>query len=319
VSDVAHPAGQRAAADYLRQLLLKPGRYQDAWRERVARPRDGVINQQAVAEVIAIHLAGGGRSGTETEPYRLRETVSEALSGRRLNRQTLQLFIDAFGLSEDEAGRAWRLWQGATTIRVLAGASAYPEQTEQDLWQALGRPKCHQTLTLHDHVRVDADGRIDRANVIQVIEATADGLDRIPFLADTNVLTIEVGHGCKDLAEEIRQVADGVFATEIILARTLELGETTSLSYDITFRFPGKLDEPDFFRRASLRQTMHYDMRVQFDPDRLPARVWWTTWDTRGDIQSQQEAAMDSQHACHRYLQLLDKTVAGFYWTWHSM
>ena len=47
---------QRTAASYLRQLLLKPGRYRDEWHRYVARPRDGVINQMAVAEVIAVRL-----------------------------------------------------------------------------------------------------------------------------------------------------------------------------------------------------------------------------------------------------------------------
>ena len=321
MSDAAHPAGQRAAAEYLRQLLLKPGRHQDAWRQHVARPRDGVINQLAVAEVIADHLksAGPGRPRAEAEPYRLRDTVSQALSGRQLSRQVLQLFVDAFDLSEEEAGRAWRLWQGATTIRVLAGTRAYPAQAEQDVRQAIG-PLRHTTVNLHDHVWVESDGRIDRARVIQVVEATADGLDRIPFMADSNVLALEAGYGCKDLSGEVRQIAAGVFATEIVLARTLELGETTSLAYDVTYRYPGNLEDPEerCFRRASLRKTMGYDMRVQFHSEKLPAQIWWATWDTHGDIKTQQEAALDSQHACHRYLQSLDKTVVGFHWKWPS-
>ncbi len=37
-----------------------------------------------------------------------------------------------------------------------------------------------------------------------------------------------------------RSLAD-VFATEILLARTLDLGETATLDYWITYKFPGDL------------------------------------------------------------------------------
>ena len=56
VSDATHVKSRRAAAEYLRQLLLKPGHYREAWEQHVARPRDGVINQLAVAQVIADRL-----------------------------------------------------------------------------------------------------------------------------------------------------------------------------------------------------------------------------------------------------------------------
>src|SRR5271156_2292405 len=99
VSDGAHLDSQLAAAGYLRELLLKPGHYRDAWRQHVARPRDGVINQMAVAEVIADRLrAAPGHAGdAQMMPYQLRETVSGALSGLHFSADTLRLFIDAFG------------------------------------------------------------------------------------------------------------------------------------------------------------------------------------------------------------------------------
>ena len=53
LSEPDHLAGQRAAGEYLRQLLLQPGAYRDSWRQHVDRPRDGVVNQLAVAEVPA--------------------------------------------------------------------------------------------------------------------------------------------------------------------------------------------------------------------------------------------------------------------------
>jgi hypothetical protein len=220
MGDVTPPLAQRAAAEYLRQLLLKPGRCQDVWREYVGRAHDGVINQLAVTEVLARHLRvaprGAGDIGIAT--YQLRDTVSQALAGRQLSRQALELFIGAFRLSEDEAARAWRLWNGATTIRVLDGQRAVPDPAEQCIVRALG-PRRHQTLSMNEHVWVGADGRIDQHHIIQVIEAEHDGVDRIPFLCDSSVVTLEVGRGCRDLAREFHEVGEGLFRTEILLAR----------------------------------------------------------------------------------------------------
>ena len=120
---------------------------------------------------------------------------------------------------------------------------------------------------------------------MQVIEAIAQGLDRIPFLCDTNVLTLEVGQGCQDVADEVRQIAAEVFATEIILSKTLDVGETATLDYWITYRFPGNLRDPAEreYRRAVIRQVENLDMRVEFHPERLPAAalvvaLGWRRW-----------------------------------------
>lgn len=320
MTDEAHAASQRAAAEYLRQLLLKPGRYLDAWQQHVARPRADVINQMAVAEVIVERLRSvPGRAGdSQMMPYQLRDTVSGALSGQHLSKQTLQLFIDAFGFAEHEADRLWRLWAGSARIGVLSGSHAVPTQAEFDVNEALG-PRQHVTVSLHDHVWVGADGRIDRSRTLQVIEATAKGLDRIPFLCDTNVLTVEVGQGCKGLAGEIQQIGSDLFATEIILARALDQGETTTLEYWITFRYPGDPDDrrEREWRRAVIRKVDNHDIRVEFHPDRLPAQLWWARWDgVEGAALEEQEIVLDSQGSAHRYLRSLERTVVGFHWRW---
>jgi hypothetical protein len=312
--------GRRAASEYLQQLLLKPGSYRQSWERYVSRERRGTINQLAVAEVIARHLwsAPRGPGDADITSHQLKDTVSRALTGRLLSRPALSLFIEAFGFSEHEAGRLWRLWNGSATISVISGSHAVPSQAELEVTQVLG-PRQHQTLSLHDHVFVGIDRRIDRARTMQVIEATAQGVDRIPFLCDTNVLTIEVGQGCKELTGEIRQIGSEVFATEILLARTLDVGETTTLEYWITYRFPGNADDQAEreYRRAVMRQVENLDMRVEFHPDRLPARVWWAHWDgVEGGVLQQEGVTLDSQYSAHRYLRSLEKTVAGFYWHW---
>jgi len=321
-SAAARPEGRRAASEYLQQLLLKPGSYRQSWERYAARERRGAVNQFAVAEVIARYLSSAPRGPADAAvtPHQLKDTVSRALTGRLLSRPSLALFIDAFGFSEHEAGRLWRLWNGAATISVMAGTHAMPVRAEEDVERVIG-PRRHQTLSLHDHVYVGADARIDRARTLQVIEATAQGVDRIPFLCDTSVLTLEVGQGGKELAGQVRQIGEDVFFTEILLARTLDLGETITLEYWITYRYPG--DPADRsereFRRAVMRQVENLDMRVEFHPDRLPARVWWAHWDgIDGDVLEREPVTLDQQHSAHRYLRSLQRTVAGFYWQWTS-
>ncbi len=319
-SNAVRSSGRKAASDYLQQLLLKPGNYREAWEQYVSRERRGTINQLAVAEVIARHLWSAPRSPGDAEvtPHQLKDTVSRALTGRLLSRPALSLFIGAFGFSEHEAARLWRLWNGSVAISVMSGSHAVPAGAEQDVDRVIG-PRRHQTLSLHDHVYVGADGRIERARTLQVIEAIAQGVDRIPFICDTNVLTLEVGQGGKELTGDVRRIGDELFSTEILLARTLDLGETITLEYWITYRYPGNDADPSEreFRRAVMRQVDNFDMRVQFHSDQLPRHVWWARWDgIEGQVIEREAVTLDSEHSVHRYLRSLEKTVAGFYWQW---
>jgi hypothetical protein len=318
--DAKRQDGRRAASHYLQQLLLKPGAYRQSWERYVSRERRGTINQLAVAEVIARHLWSVPRNPADAEvtPHQLKDTVSRALTGRLLSRPALSLFIESFGFSEHEARRLWRLWSGSASIGVMSGSHAVPVQAQRELAEVLGPPR-HQTLSLHDHVYVGEDGRIDHARMLQVIEAIAPGVDRVPFLFDTNVLTVEVGQGGKELNGDVQQVRGDTFLAEVLLARTLDLGETITLEYRVTYRFPGDAADPAEreFRRAVMRHAENIDMRVEFDPSRSPANVWWAHWDgTDGDVIQREAVTLDSQSSAHRYIRSADKTVVGFYWQW---
>jgi hypothetical protein len=310
--------GRRAASDYLRELLLKPGGYRLAWEQHATRERRGTINQLAVAEVLARHLQTAPRTASDptVTPHQLKDTVSRALTGRLLSRSALALFIDAFGLSEHEAGRLWRLWNGAATIGVMTGAHAVPVVAEQDVDAAIG-PRRHQTLALHDHIWVGADGQIDRQRTMHVIEAIAPGVDRIPFVCDTNVLTLEVGQGCKELAGQVRRIGADYFATEILLSRTLDIGETLTLEYWLSYRYPPGDPSAHLYRRGGMRQVHNLDMRVEFHPARLPSQLWWAHWDgADSSVIEREVVTLDSQNSVHRYLRSLERTTVGFYWEW---
>lgn len=319
MSDEAAAQSQRRAAQYLRELLLRPGPYREVWQRRVERPREGVINQLAVAEVLAGHLqAAPLRTGdARVMPYQLRDTISGVISGGHLSRHTLQLFIDAFGIAEPDAHRLWRLWNGSMAIGVVVGTHAVPPQWESDLVRTVG-PSLTKSVSLHDHVYVGPDAKLNRVRMIQVLEATAQDVDRVPLLCDTNILSVEVGKGAKELSGEMRQIGDDLFVADILLARTLSLGETITVEYWLTYRFPGHQAQVEReFRRGVIRQIENLDMRVEFHPDCIPANVWWARWDgAEGGVLEQEVVTLDSQYSAHRYMRSLEKTVVGFYWEW---
>jgi hypothetical protein len=322
VSDSVSGAGKGrgVAAAYLRQLLLKQGSYRRLWQQHVVRERPGEINQLAVAEVLAEHLWSHPRNAADADvmPRQLKDSVSRALSGRLLSRPLLSLFIDAFCFSDSEAERLWRLWDGSPTIAVLSGRRAVSPQLEHDLRTALG-PRQHQTLSLHDHAEIGSDGRPSRTRTMQVIEAVAPDTGQIPYLYDTNALTLDVGQGCQGVSRQLYQIGDGLFATSIMLARVLGVGETSTLEYWTTYQYPGDPLDPQErqYRRAVMTYLENFDMRVQFHDGRLPAKLWWANWDgVDGPVTQQEEVALDSQNSAHRYLRSVERTVIGFHWIW---
>ena len=93
---------RQATAEYLRELLLRPGRPRRTWEQYAERTRQGQVNQLAVAEVLARHLWQHPRRHKDGDllPRQLKDTAARALSGRLLSRATLELFIDAFALPD---------------------------------------------------------------------------------------------------------------------------------------------------------------------------------------------------------------------------
>lgn len=195
--DSALPTGVQAAAAYMRELLLRPGRYRRKWEQYAERSRAGQVNQLAVAEVLAHYLWQHPRAKGDLDvlPRQLKDTSSRALSGKLLSKATLSLFMDAFGIGALEREQLLKLWEGSAHVRVLSG----PRAIRDDKASLLGHRQV-KTLSLHDHHYLGPDGMPARHRVIHVIEAIVDNVDRIPIRADTNAVTIEVGQGFSGLA-----------------------------------------------------------------------------------------------------------------------
>src|SRR5487761_624262 len=89
--DSAVPTGVQAAASYLRELLLRPGRYRRKWEQYAERSRHGQINQLAVAEVLAHYRWEHPRTTGDADilPRQLKYTSSRVLSGKLLSKSAL--------------------------------------------------------------------------------------------------------------------------------------------------------------------------------------------------------------------------------------
>ncbi|MEJ2577627.1 MAG: GNAT family N-acetyltransferase [Kineosporiaceae bacterium] len=108
-STTQRDAVRRSTARRLCHLLRTRPRYRARWQRYALHHRERKLNQAAVAQVLAHHLWDSGQVA-ETDrllPRRLKDTVSRALSGRVLSARTLQLFIEAFEMTaQDAAGLA---------------------------------------------------------------------------------------------------------------------------------------------------------------------------------------------------------------------
>ena len=180
----------------------------------------------------------------------------------------------------------------------------------------------HRTLSVHDHHYVGPDCLPSRTRTLQVIEAITDDVGRIPYIYNTEALTIELIQGCTGLRARLTEVTSGFYATEMLLVRTLGLGETLTLEYVTSFTYePVQAGEMSGdlrqYRRAVRRRMENVDIRVEFDPRTLPRHVWWAVWDgVAGPVIDQESVALDSQNSAQRFLRSIENTVVGFHWEW---
>ena len=148
--DSAVPTGVQAAASYIRELLLRPGRYRRRWEQYAERSRAGQVNQLAVAEVLAHYLWQHPRAKGDLDvlPRQLKDTASRALSGKLLSKATLVLFMEAFGLGAGEREQLLKLWEGS--VEFLRDTVTDPAQRSS---VAIGRTSADRLLRSIDDVR----------------------------------------------------------------------------------------------------------------------------------------------------------------------
>jgi hypothetical protein len=310
VGGTADSFEEQQTATYLSTLLTKQPYHRKWKRYEPERQRTGRPHQAAVAKVIERHVDRESGVRRNVSLKSLPQRVSKALRGEALSRPTLDLFIDAFDISPDEAERLRRLLEGNDRIRVLRSDT---ESVSTEIATAFGIAE-HRTKSVHEHHYVGPDGLPDWHRTQQVIESVTDRLVRYPYRFDTDALTVEVEQGGR-LDGPVYRLTDTVFGVDIVLDEPLARGEQTSLSYRTVFRYSEP--PPPEFRRGARGRLENVAIRVEFNPDRLPQEIWWTVWEgVDASPISREKASLRDGRYVFRQLDAIEQTVVGFTWEW---
>ncbi len=293
-------------ARYLTELLDHRKAYRSKWERRVRQRTADGFNQAAVARVIAEYLVESGeRADTEKLDRQIKDRVARLFSGKSLSTETLEWFISAFDMTDDHAERLRSIFKGRKGSGYVAGK--WPPATDSMTDQGL------RSLSLHELHAIGPDGRPVSHRTVQVVRATADSVAGYLYRFDTTALAVHVARGGK--AGPIIDLGNGMHAMEITFNRPLAKGETCSLEYQTSFRYPTA--PPPEFRRGVINRLDNLEVRVQFDSARIPSRIWWGSWESlEGPMAKRQPVELDAELSVHRYLDGVEAAIVGFAWEW---
>lgn len=295
------------AADLLRRLLAEDEEYRSRWQHYVRRSSPGPLHQGAVSQVLADYLTDIGAMPAEQQslPRSLKDTVGRALSGR-LTPQSLEWFIAAFEISAGHRDLLWRRF-----------AEDQPEAARVADEPAPGRAPApetaYRTVALDELHVVGADGVPHTHRSVQVIRAL-EPMTRYSYRFDTSAVAIDVVRGGRP-GQVYATDIPGVWAVDIHLHDTVPAGQTAVLEYRTTFRYQDS--PPPEFRRGLARTTGAVTLQVQFHPAKVPAQVWFGTWEALdappAGLTPQQ---VGPDHAVHWFGEDVHHALVGFTWQW---
>ncbi len=287
----------------LRDLLLHK-QYAHRWQAHIGRRQAHALHQSGICQVIAEYLwANDLQPVTDEElPRKLKDRVYRALRGQSLSLGTLRWFIEAFEMSPEDTAALLRLADSHSAGHTVIGRSV--------LHPGVLPPRRYRTVSLHEWHRVGPDGLPESHRTLHLIRAK-ERLDRYPYIFDTDAASVRVVQGGR--AGQPYALDNGLYAVDIVLARPLEQGETTSMECETTFWY--RTPPAQEFRRASSGLIENVDLRVQFHHLRLPVQVWWSEWPTLDEPPASSEPVpLDADKSVHRYLDAIERTVVGFRW-----
>jgi hypothetical protein len=309
--DSDHNDRLRETGELLRTLLLQRPAYASQWRhlQRRSLSRE-TLSQSAVAQVIAVHLWDSGeRSDTETGlPRELKDRVHRALRGETLSGETLNWFIDAFKMTNQDA-RQLRAVLGAGLPRL-----GVPIVDSLHSQQQLPIPQRHRTVAAFEHHIIGPGQRTISHQSTRAITACEDGVDSYPYRLVPGASEVAVLRGGHITARHEQPGSAPIL--EITLSTKLQRGQIASLEYQVRFR--PDADIACEYRRVAHARADNVDIVVQFDNQHLPTRAWWTVWDDYkdGNVLGQEEVSPDSDGCIHQFIPYLENAAAGFCWKW---
>lgn len=264
--------GLRWAAERLTVLLGEP-RYRRVW-QRYSSVRRGELSRAAVAAVLADHLADVGEVGAEHRSRSLENRVGRALNGDRLSDRTLELFIDAFEMTDEHAEELRTLRRGRPLANRLVVATAL--EGEQPLPRRTVR-----TLQVAEHHELGAD-RSPRRHVTRQLIAAVERTERYTYAFDTEHAAVTVLCGGTPVAAH-RVTDSPLCVVEILLDTPLLPGQTSHLEFETVFGYP-EPPAPEF-RRGVTAGVRHLALTVRFDPAAQPRQLWRGRWTDVADTE----------------------------------
>ncbi|NYJ05303.1 hypothetical protein [Petropleomorpha daqingensis] len=178
-----------------------------------------------------------------------------------------------------------------------------------------GAGPAHRTVSLHEWHVVGADGLPARHRTVHVLRALRPGLATYTYRFDSREARVRAVRGCR--AGAPRPDAHGLTAVDLVLPRTLAVGETAAMEYETLFDW--RSVPPPQLRRGMRQRVERLDMRVEFSPLRLPARLEWAVWDGFGPdatVRAAEVVTLDAEHAAHRFVDSAEGVTVGFTWAW---
>ena len=313
--------GGHPAAELLHELLSVRPAYRRRWEAEAVQATTAAVNQAAVARVLAAHQRHSVRVAPGQSRGRpLKDVVSRALSGRVLSEATLTLFIDAFGMSADDAARLRQLRQ----LRPLAPVPDDSRTPRPTTPRRRSAPSArYRTVTLQASHELGPDGTPRATMTVHVVRAV-DHLARYRYILEPGVRRLEVVRG--GVAALPYPVLNRT-AVDIVLDHPLLPGETGSVQY--LARYAPGTARPPVFRRGARGRLENVEVEVRFHPLHLPERVWWAIWPglagppaPRGDVDDgpvirhprTEEVDVGPDGAVRRFVPLVQDEAVGFRW-----
>jgi hypothetical protein len=301
----------KATGELLQALLLQRDAYAGRWQQYQRRGlASEMLSQSAVAQVIAGYLWDSGeRSDAETQlPRGLKDRVHRALHGEALSGETLNWFIDAFQMTDQDARRL--------RDSLTAGRSGLDTPVVDTLScpEPLPIPQRHRTVAAFERHTVGADRRAVAHRTTRAVMACEEGVDSYPYRFLPGASDLVVLHGGYIRARH--EPAGSSPILEIAFSTRLRRGQIASLEYQV--QFSPDADIACEYRRVAHARADNIDIVVQFHPQRLPDRLWWAIWDDHkdGNVLRGEEVTLDLDNCIHRFIPYLENAAAGFFWKW---
>ena len=184
-------------------------------------------------------------------------------------------------------------------------------------WSAGTQQRSHnyQTVSVLEHHRVGPDRFPLWHETTHVIAATTDKVESYPYIFDTSTASVEAVFGASVSDVEPIEDIPGFAVARLEFTEAIEPGSSASFRYRTSFRY-GELPPPEF-RRGSRELAESITIRVEFDPEAIPASCREAIWHAPDTPAIETLGAeLDEDHSLHLHLKSIEGALSGFEWSW---